>query len=131
MKNYYNPANFQNHPFVPQGASSDSEYLLRKMLQKGICEAEYRSYSCPPEQINTFRNIKLQLESSLDKIDATGFALLKSTPHGRQMLMSNLTTCKRLSMLSLVEESYDFNQIVIDIAGNLNSPTRRNPPNHG
>ena len=131
MSAHYNPPVTTNHPSVHQGTSSDSEYLLRKMLQKGIQEAEYRSYSCLPEQTNTFRNIKLQLESLLDKIDATGLACVVSAPRDRHILMRNLTTCKRLSMLNYMEESYDFNQIVIDIVGDLNSTTYRSPTYHG
>jgi hypothetical protein len=101
------------------GTSSDISYVLRKTLQRGIKEAEYRHRLYDGDKAFDYKRTMYEFEAVLDGLDTMLGADGRICDEDRVTIMKVLKLCKRLTDLDRVEANADYYNLVSFLTADL------------
>jgi hypothetical protein len=100
-------------------SSSDNSYVLRKMLSRGIKEAQYRYYINEGDKAFEYKKLMFELEDLLDNLDSMiGENVLVYGEH-RVKMMETIKLCQCLLAIDQAETNADYNNLVAYLTHDL------------
>lgn len=110
---------FEDFLSAREGTSSDISYVLRKTLQRGIREAEYRHHLYDGDKAFDYRRTMYEFEAILDSLHTMFDAKGRICEENRITIMKALRLCKRLTDLDRAETNADYYNLVSFLAADL------------
>lgn len=107
------------------GTSSDNRYVLRKMLLRGVREAEFRCFVCDGDKARKYRGLMLELESVVDSLDVILDAAEGVSEENRILLTESVMASRRLIDLNQAEVMGDYANIVEILTKSLSDDYRQ------